>query len=761
MTEMLKKARTALQTTFGFPDFISIQADVIDHVLAGRDALCVMPTGGGKSICYQVPALLLEGLTVVVSPLISLMNDQMQQLRQNGVAAVVLNSTLDSDTYRRHMARIRAGEVKLLYVAPETLLKPGLLEFLDQATVRCLAVDEAHCISEWGHDFRPEYRRLAEVRARWPRAVCMALTATATEQVRRDIRTCLGFDEASQFIAGFDRPNLFLQVTPKAHPYRQTLAMIQRHAGHPGIVYCATRRQVDLLSERLAGDGVAALPYHAGLPDDARHRHQERFSRDDVQVMVATVAFGMGIDKSNIRFVVHHDLPKNIESYYQEIGRAGRDGAPADCLLLYSYGDIYKIRYMIDQMADHRRRTANLLLTTLLRYVETEACRRIVLLEYFGETYAQASCGMCDNCTTAKRPAADLSVPAQKLLSCVKRTGESFGVAHVIDVLRGSNAKKVLQRGHDRLSTYGIGTEYSALQWRHLARQLLHQGFMVQDMDHGALRLTPKSWALFRGECTFQGSVPEAGTAAAPAAAATAPKAAATTKTGPAPPPHDADLFDRLRAVRKELADAASVPPFVIFSDKTLMEMAAWYPQSAAALLQINGVGQVKAQQYGERFLAAIRDYCSERGIAEVPRPQTAAAALADPTRTSTGEKRRFVAMGEAFNAGATIAELSAAHNIKHTTIVAHLERYGQAGHALNAEGLLKEIELDPSTRAEALAVFDRLGGQALRPVYEAFNGSIDYDTLRLLRLYLHSRDQASLNGKVENGNAENVSGNE
>ncbi|MBR9982099.1 MAG: RecQ family ATP-dependent DNA helicase, partial [Desulfatitalea sp.] len=601
------------------------------------------------------------------------------------------------------------------------------------AAVRCLAIDEAHCISDWGHDFRPEYRRLAEVRARWPEAVCLALTATATEQVRRDIQACLGFNGESQFIAGFDRPNLFLEVRPKENPYRQTLAMIRRHEGRPGIVYCATRRQVDQLSGRLEADGVPALPYHAGLPDEVRQRHQERFSRDDVQVMVATVAFGMGIDKSNIRFVVHHDLPKNIESYYQEIGRAGRDGAPADCLLLYSYGDIYKIRYMIAQMADHRQRTATLLLTTLLRYVETEACRRTVLLDYFGEVYTRQSCAMCDNCTTDKAPTTELTTAAQKLLSCVKRTGESFGVAHVVDVLRGSKSQKVLNRGHDRLSTHGIGMAYSPTQWRHLARQLLHQGFMTQDMGHGGLRLTPKAWELFRGQCTFHGTLPADATLQTPSRG---------PATGDKPPPdHDAELFTRLRTKRKTLADAAGVPPFIIFSDKTLMDMAAWFPQSPEGLLQVNGVGTTKAQQYGEPFLETIREYCTERGIVEVPRPQIAPALPADATRTQSGEKRRFVEISEAFNAGAAINELMDRFTIKRTTVITNLNRYWRAGHRLRQEALLEAVKLDAETRSAALAAFERLGHQALRPIYEALHEVASYDDLHLLRLYyLHTQ---------------------
>ena len=615
MPDIMEKAQAVLQKVFGFKDFVSLQPEIIAHVMAGGNALVIMPTGGGKSLCYQIPALLFDGLTVVVSPLISLMTDQIQQMRESGVVAVMLNSALEASAYRANMAKVKSGKVKLLYVAPETLLKDTLLEMLRSIRVDCLAIDEAHCISEWGHDFRPEYRRLADVRRQLPKAVCLALTATATEQVRRDIKNCLGLGEGAEFIASFDRPNLFLQVAFKDDPYRQVLNMIHRHTDQPGIIYCATRKQVDRLARLLTQDGIPALAYHAGLSDVERKGHQERFSRDDAQVMVATIAFGMGIDKSNIRFVIHYDLPKNIESYYQEIGRAGRDGVEARCLLLYSYGDIHKVKFMISRMNASRQRTANLLLTTLLRYVETDVCRRRVLLDYFGECYEQETCGMCDNCLAAKKEPEDLSVAAQKLLSCVKRTNESFGVEHIIDVLRGSKAQKIVRRGHHKLSTYAIGMEYSKNQWRHLARQLLHKGFMSQDMEYGGLHLTPKAWELFREQTRFHGNIPAQGLIPEEAKRKTAAEAESAR--------HDPLLFELLRKKRKQLADEAQVPPFVIFSDRTLTEMAARLPRSNERLLQIHGVGQVKEKRYGAVFLDIIRRYCDENHIGEDPHSRT------------------------------------------------------------------------------------------------------------------------------------------
>jgi ATP-dependent DNA helicase RecQ len=640
MPDIMEKAQAVLQGVFGYKDFVSLQAEIIGHVMAGRDALVVMPTGGGKSLCYQIPALLFDGLTIVVSPLISLMTDQIQQMHENGVPAAMLNSALEVGVYRFNVEQIKTGKVKLLYVAPETLLKDTLLEVLASIEVNCLAIDEAHCISEWGHDFRPEYRRLAEFRKQVPKAVCLALTATATEQVRRDIKKCLGLDEGTEFISGFDRPNLFLQVAFKDDPHRQVLTMIHRHADQPGIVYCATRRQVDQLTRSLAQDGIVALPYHAGLSDAERNRHQMRFSGDDAQVMVATIAFGMGIDKSNIRFVIHYDLPKNMECYYQEIGRAGRDGMEARCLMLYSYGDIHKVKFMISRMDAFRQRTANLLLTALLRYVESDVCRRRVLLDYFGERYPKETCGMCDNCLEAHKETEDLSVGAQKLLSCVRRTGESFGVEHVIDVLRGSKTQKVVRRGHHKLSTYAIGLEYSKHQWRHLARQLLHKGFMSQDMEYGGLQLTPKAWALFRGQARFHGYLPAQASIHEKAKKSTSKEAKSKT--------HDPSLFELLRKKRKQLADDAQVPPFVIFSDRTLIEMSAWFPQSKESLLQIHGVGQVKEKRYGGVFLDIIRHYCDENHISELRRPRSLDLKIS--SETGAGQKKRYTAIRNADN---------------------------------------------------------------------------------------------------------------
>jgi ATP-dependent DNA helicase RecQ len=606
---MIERAKSILKSVFGYDRFISLQKDVIENVLSGRDCLAVMPTGGGKSLCYQIPALIFDGLTIVVSPLISLMKDQVEQLTQLEIPAVLINSSISPETYRRSLERVRSGEAKLLYAAPETLLKPNMLSLLDSVPVSCLAIDEAHCISEWGPDFRPEYRQLAEVRARMPHAVCIALTATATPRVRKDIKASLGFDDSSEFLASFNRGNLFIRVVPKEKPFRQVVELLRKYGNDPGIIYCSTRKEVDDLCTALGSHGFSASPYHAGLSDVERNRNQEKFVRDDVRIIVATIAFGMGIDKSNIRFILHYDLPKNIESYYQEIGRAGRDGMRAECVLLFSYTDIHRIKYFITRKEGIEKRAANLQLSAMLKFAESDVCRRIPLLGYFGETFLREKCDMCDNCLAGERAMMDITIPAQKFLSCVKRTGERFGTMHVIDVLRGSKAGKVFKFGHEKLSTYGIGMELSRRQWQQVARQLLHKGLMVQDPEIGGLSLTPRARDVFTGKESVLGRLDD------PKEQEEAPEDTAQGRESG----YDRDLFQALRQKRKELAEAANVPPYVVFSDRTLAEMAAHLPRTAEGMLQIHGVGRTKLDRYGPIFLKVLEDYFRDHPVVEKP----------------------------------------------------------------------------------------------------------------------------------------------
>lgn len=738
---MMEQARKVLKSVFGYDAFIFRQEQVIGHVLSGRDALAVMPTGAGKSLCYQVPALMFEGLTVVVSPLLSLMKDQVDQLSELGVPAVQLNSTLSVREHRAALDRLLNKTARLLYAAPETLLKPQMLTLLQSLPVSCLAIDEAHCISEWGHDFRPEYRQLTELRRRMPHAVCIALTATATPRVRQDIRASLELEESAEFVSSFDRKNLFLQVVPKSDPLRQTEAFIQRFPREQGIVYCLTRAQVEHLHAALETRGLSVCPYHAGLPEKERQRNQERFARDEVQVIVATVAFGMGIDKSNIRFVIHHDLPKNLESYYQEIGRAGRDGLRADCLLLFAPVDAFKVRQFIQQKEGLERRAANLQLHAMMQFAQSDVCRRIPLLNYFGETFDQTRCDMCDICAAGERPVQDLTVPAQKFLSCVKRTGEKFGAHHIISVLRGSNAAKVKQFGHDRLSTHGIGKDLSLNQWQQLARQLVHKGLLALDPDFGGLALTEAAWAVLRGLEPFLGRLDE-------------PVEAETSNATPreSSANHDRDLFEKLRIKRKELADAANVPAFVVFSDRTLVEMALHFPQTEEELEAVHGIGRAKLEKYGPHFLPIIREHCREHSIQQTDSPP--APALPSSSRPSSG--KRSTAIGEAFNSGRSLDELAQEFSIQRRTVVNHLHQFLRAGHTLKTESLLAEVHLEAEVRQRVLAEFDKLGTEFLRPVFESLGGEISYDDLTLLRV-VHlglEREKAESNEESSKGQA-------
>jgi len=603
--------KVILKNVFGYDTFRPLQADVIDNIINKQDTLVIMPTGGGKSLCYQIPAIVFDGLTVVISPLISLMKDQVEQLTELGVDAIYLNSSLPPQAYTHNLNLVRQGKIKLLYLAPETLLKPDILNTLSTIRVDALAIDEAHCISAWGHDFRPEYRQIESVRSKFPHAVCVALTATATPQVRRDIIKNLNLKTSNEFIDSFNRSNLFLNIDDKKDPVEQTIAHISRFPDQSGIIYCFSRRQVEDLYAILNIKGYSAKPYHAGLTDGERKKHQEMFIKDDVRIMIATIAFGMGINKPDVRYVIHYDLPKNIEGYYQEIGRAGRDGLRAECLLLFSYADTQKIRYFINQKSGLEKQAAGIHLTALLRFAETEQCRRIPLLNYFGESYSNEDCGMCDNCLAEKKPQMDITIPAQKFLSCVKRTGEIFGANHVIDVLRGSESKKIFKFDHQMLSTYGIGKDLSKKQWFSLSRQMLNKDLITQDMDHGSLKLTQKAWDVFKGDLPVYGRIEEDTIATGPLKR--------PGLSDPAAPEYDQELYELLRKKRKELADNANVPPYVIFPDKTFIEMAYYYPQSLFSLAFIHGVGEKKLKKYGQTFLDIIRAYCESQGKEEKP----------------------------------------------------------------------------------------------------------------------------------------------
>jgi ATP-dependent DNA helicase RecQ len=630
---MSESALTALKAVFGYEGFRPHQEAVIDAAIAGEDVLAVMPTGGGKSLCYQVPALALGpgSLVLVVSPLIALMREQVAFLRSLGVEARALNSSLEPAEWRENAEAVAKGEIRLLYLAPETLASGRASELFERATVDILAVDEAHCISQWGHDFRPEYRALGEMRKRLKprdgrkRVPCLALTATATERVRTDILEQLDMGGAKVVVASFDRPNIFLEVRRRARAVDQLVELASEYPEGSGIVYCFSRARAEAMASDLSDHGVSALPYHAGLPGEVRSANQDAFIRDEVRVICATNAFGMGIDKPDVRFVAHADLPKSIEQYYQEIGRAGRDGLPSRALLLFAYGDAMKIRSLISrdsddgQEAEDNALVAEASLREMLRYAESDSCRRASILVHFGEEYVESEglsgCGSCDVClgTTDVGAEEDVTVQAYKFLSCVKRTGERYGAGHVIDVLVGSRNERVLGLGHAELSTWGIGKEWARNQWLDLSSQLLRKGYLAKDEEYGVLSLTEKTYSAFKEK--------------SPIAAVIPPKPRSANKGIPTPREKgkaesypagskEAALERELRDLRKALATKAAVPNYMIFSDKTLYDLVERLPESEAALLEVFGMGEVKVARYGTDILAVIeRSYARDKSV--------------------------------------------------------------------------------------------------------------------------------------------------
>jgi ATP-dependent DNA helicase RecQ len=613
---MSESARAVLREVYGYDQFRGSQEAIVEAVCGGRDALVLMPTGGGKSLCYQIPALLRDGVGIVVSPLIALMQDQVAALRQFGVAAAFLNSTQAAAERAAVLERIEAGQLQLLYVAPERLLQPDTLEFLARQRVALIAIDEAHCVSSWGHDFRQDYLALDILAERFPGVPRLALTATADPRTREDIVRRLDLHEPCRFVEGFDRPNIRYAVEGKTDPKRQLGEFLAGRSGQSGIVYCLSRKSVDGTARWLAERGVEALPYHAGLDGAVRAEHQRRFLRDDGVVMVATIAFGMGIDKPDVRFVAHLDLPKSIEAYYQETGRAGRDGEPADAWMIYGLQDVVRLSQMLEQSTadDAHKRVEQEKLRALLGWCEVTTCRRAALLGYFGEPHPGA-CGNCDVCLAPPRTW-DGTEAARKLLSCVYRTGQRFGVGQVIDVLRGADTAKVRQHRHDSLSTFGIGAELSVAQWRSVARQLMVQGYLYSDPERfGALRLTSSSRELLRGEVALHLREEEQRRRARRESQRDGASAAASAE----PVAADDPLWQALRSLRSEIAAEQGVPPYVVFHDATLRDMVRRRPTSADGLLEVSGVGAAKLERYGARFLGLLREHAD--GLAATSGP--------------------------------------------------------------------------------------------------------------------------------------------
>ena len=589
-----------LKKHFGYNQFRPLQHEIISDALAGRDLFVLMPTGGGKSLCFQLPALIRQGLTIVVSPLISLMKDQVDALQTSGIPATYLNSTLDRNDAVARWRGLHRGEYRMLYVAPERLMLDTFLERAVNWNIAQFAIDEAHCISEWGHDFRPEYRELKKLRTHFPDVPMMALTATATERVRADIVKQLKLREPSCYVASFNRPNLTYRVVPKTTPYEQLLEFIRSRPDDSGIVYCASRKSAESLARNLREKGISARPYHAGLTNSERTKNQEAFLRDDVRVVTATIAFGMGINKPNVRFVVHYDLPKNLESYYQETGRAGRDGLPSECVLLFSASDVAKQLHFIDEKNESEGRIARTQLQQMVHYAETRDCRRVTLLRYFGEEFTKSSCEGCDNCLTP-RETFDGTIPAQKFLSCIHRihvkSGFGFGVNHVVEVLRGADTQAIRQRGHNELSTYGIGSELKREAWQAIGRELLRLGLIeCAPGKFATLSLTPS------GRDALRHRTPITLTKQIEVVARDQKARVGTIEC-------DEGLFERLRALRRRLADERNVPAYVVFSDVSLREMARNYPTTTAEFRRIPGVGEQKLKDFAEAFLGEIKRF--------------------------------------------------------------------------------------------------------------------------------------------------------
>ncbi|MEG5031767.1 DNA helicase RecQ [Microcoleus sp. AT3-D2] len=706
----------ALKHFFGYDSFRPGQQEIVEAALQKRDMMIVMPTGGGKSLCFQLPALLKPGLTVVVSPLIALMQDQVEALQDNGIGATFLNSTLSSQETRSRETAILEGKIKLLYVAPERLLGERFLPFLDivanKLGISAFAIDEAHCVSEWGHDFRPEYRQMQRVRDRYPDIPIMGLTATATERVRQDIIQQLTLRNPYIHVASFNRPNLYYEVRPKTkHSFAEVLQIIQKKGGS-GIIYCLSRKKVDEVAYKLQQSGIQALPYHAGMNDVDRATNQTRFIRDDVQVMVATIAFGMGINKPDVRFVIHYDLPKNLEGYYQESGRAGRDNEPAHCSLFFGYGDVKMIDYIIEQKPDpQEQRIARQQLRRVINYAESTECRRTIQLSYFGDSFP-GNCGTCDNCCNQK-PVEDWTIEAMKFLSCVARCQEKFGMNHIIDVLRGSKNQKILQYQHNQLSTYGIGKDRSAEEWKKLSRSLLNQGFLDEKTDgFPILKLNEKSWEIMKRQRTVEIAIEPQREVQGKV------RSLAVEVEG---------LFTVLRTLRKQIADEQFVPPYVVFADKSLRDMAEKRPQNLTEFEEVYGVGSNKRNKYGKVFLEAIRTFCQEQGL-----PSGAASSdVANLPHLSNVASYSQMQTWELYRQGLTVQGIANARGMSPNTISGHLIELMEMGREVDINLLVE------SERQQAIVyAIEVMGDEKLRAIYDFLEERYTFEEIKFVRAW-------------------------
>jgi len=720
---MTEKMNEVLSRVFGFGEFRPNQEEIVSALLEKRDVFAVMPTGGGKSLCYQLPAHILDGLCVVVSPLISLMKDQVDAAQANGLKAEFLNSSQLVKERRRVFQALENNELDLLYVSPERFAMPDFLATLKRAEISFFAIDEAHCISEWGHDFRPDYLSLSHIIEHFPNVAVAAFTATATHQVEDDIIEKLQLRTPHLTRASFDRPNLFYQVEPKEQLNMQILAFLREHPEDSGIIYRTTRKNVETTAEFLQQQGIKALPYHAGLSVQDRKSHQEQFNRDEINVIVATIAFGMGIDKSNVRFVLHGDLPKNVEGYYQETGRAGRDGEPAHCCLYFSQGDTVKIRYFIDQIEDViEQKVALSQLNKMVQIAQANVCRRKNILGYFGETYPKEDCGTCDICT-GDVERYDATVDAQKILSAIVRTGGRFGAVHIADIVVGAKTQRIRQFHHDELKTYGAGSDRDKRHWRRIIDALLAQDCIrPSDDQYPVLQLAPKATPILRSQIPFRILLRKE--------TQTARRVLPSGDFSP-------DLFEILRAERKRVARDLGVPPFVVFSDHTLHEMARYFPSAPDELRQISGVGESKLKHFGDSFLAAIESYkdahpeeTAARAILQVP--VNAGGVINSKVRKKKPKGATVRETLALVKDGMNVKQICARRNLSPATISQHIEKLIGQGEQIDVDQFI-----DPEKRIEIEELFNRLNADTLAPIIEASGGTVTYEQARLVRAFM------------------------
>jgi ATP-dependent DNA helicase RecQ len=711
----------ALHTHWGYNSFRPLQREAIDAVLEHRDSVVVLPTGGGKSLCYQVPAVLMDGLAVIVSPLISLMKDQVDGLRECGVPAAAVHSALGPRERQEIADDIRADRLKLLYVAPERLCTPRMLDFLQQRKVSFIAIDEAHCISNWGHDFRPEYRMLGELRQRFPGIGLHGYTATATEQVREDIADQLQLQKTEFLVGNFDRPNLQYRVIRREKSGQQIHDVLERHKGESGIIYCISRKEVDALTQTLKAAGIKAAGYHAGLSDEERHRNQDAFLNEQVDVVVATVAFGMGIDKPNVRFVLHAGAPKSLEHYQQETGRAGRDGLDSECVLLHGGNDFMVWRRLNSQLTGEPREQMERNLRMMEAFCTGVTCRHRALVEHFGQSYAAENCNACDVCLNQQEVLPDALVVAQKILSCVVRVNENFGGDYVAQVLVGSSETRILENGHDRLSTYGLLKDQRKTTVREWIEQLCGQDYIAREGEYRLLKVTTTGREVLRGQRTPRLLAAEKRSSGRKSDVVG--KGRKNFSEG-----MDAGLFESLRVLRRQLAEAAGVPPYVVFGDVTLQDMSRRRPTTLEHFKLVHGVGEHKAKQYAEPFLAEISRYCTDQGVStnintfNKSPEQQAIEAFRDADKSSAK-----VAAATLFWEGKSIVEVAQQLGRATATATDYLAKF------LEEEGYLSpEPWVDGATYAAVIQVAQEIGDEKLKPIFERLDGQVSYDQIRI-----------------------------